>query len=99
MTGIDRLPPVRSLATNRKNLPRVFTVSGGHVDQLYRAAVKRAEIKGLTFHDLRLRHEATSRLAPLYQLHGLAAITGHRSYGTLRRYYHPTAEELARKMR
>jgi hypothetical protein len=34
-----------------------------------------------------LRHEGTSRLAPLYQLHELAAITGHRNYGTLRRYY------------
>ena len=48
---------------------------------------------------LDLRHEATSRLAPLYQLHELAAITGHRSYQTLRRYYHPKAEELALKMR
>src|SRR6202040_3963331 len=78
-------------------LSRVFPASGDQADQVYRAAVRRAKIKDLTFHHL--RHEGTSRLAPLYQLHELAAITGHRNYGTLRRYYHPTAEELARKMR
>jgi integrase len=79
------------------HLRRVIPTSADRVDHAYRAAVRRTGIENLTFHDL--RHEATSRLAPLYQLHELAAITGHRSYQTLRRYYHPKAEELALKMR
>lgn len=51
----------------------------------------------LRFHDL--RHEATSRLFE----HGLnlmevAAITGHKTLGMLRRYTHLKAEDLARKL-
>lgn len=51
----------------------------------------------LRFHDL--RHEATSRLAETFQAHELAKITGHRDLRMLLRYYHPKAEDLARKMR
>jgi len=51
----------------------------------------------LRFHDL--RHEATSRLAETFQAHELAKITGHRDLRMLLRYYHPKAEDLARKMK
>lgn len=50
----------------------------------------------LRFHDL--RHEATSRLAEKFQLHELMKITGHKSSTMLTRYYHPRAEDLAKKM-
>ena len=50
----------------------------------------------LTFHDL--RHEATSRLVSIFPLHDLAKITGHRDPKMLMRYYHPRAEDLARKL-
>ncbi|WP_186046469.1 tyrosine-type recombinase/integrase [Burkholderia gladioli] len=50
----------------------------------------------LCFHDL--RHEATSRLAEKFPLHELAKITGHRDTKMLMRYYHPKAEDLARKL-
>jgi len=50
----------------------------------------------LCFHDL--RHEATSRLAEKFPLHELAKITGHRDTKMLMRYYHPRAEDLARKL-
>lgn len=50
----------------------------------------------LTFHDL--RHEATSRLAEKLQLHELMRVTGHRDTRMLARYYHPRAEDLARKL-
>ena len=50
---------------------------------------------GLRFHDL--RHEATSRLAAIFQMHELAKITGHRDPRMLLRYYHPRAEDLAKK--
>ena len=54
-------------------------------------------LRDLRFHDL--RHEATSRLASLFQLHELAKITGHRDTRMLLRYYHPKAEDLAKKLR
>ncbi len=50
----------------------------------------------LCFHDL--RHEATSRLAEKFPLHELAKITGHRDTKMLMRYYHPRAEDLAKKL-
>ena len=55
-----------------------------------------AYLRDLRFHDL--RHEATSRLASLFQLHELAKITGHRDTRMLLRYYHPDASELAKRM-
>jgi integrase len=55
-----------------------------------------AFLQDLRFHDL--RHEATSRLASLFQLHELAKITGHRDTRMLLRYYHPRAEDLAKKL-
>jgi integrase len=50
----------------------------------------------LRLHDL--RHEATSRLANVYQLHELAKVTGHKDPRMLMRYYHPKAEELAKRL-
>ena len=49
----------------------------------------------LRFHDL--RHEATSRLAEIFPLHELTKITGHKDPRMLMRYYHPRAEDLAKK--
>jgi integrase len=54
-------------------------------------------LTGLHFHDL--RHEATSRLAEkLPNLIELAAVTGHKDLRMLKRYYHPRAVDLARKL-
>lgn len=51
----------------------------------------------LTFHDL--RHVATTRLAEkLPNVIELAAVTGHKDLRMLKRYYHPRAEDLARKL-
>lgn len=50
----------------------------------------------LHFHDL--RHEATSRLADKLQMHELMKVTGHKSSRMLSRYYHPKAEDLAKKL-
>ncbi len=59
---------------------------------------KAAGIKGLRFHDL--RHEAISRLFELGRLNvmEIAAITGHKTLTMLKRYTHPRAEDLARKL-
>lgn len=49
------------------------------------------------FHDL--RHTATTRLAKKIQnVIELASITGHKDLQSLKRYYHPNAEELAEKL-
>lgn len=53
-------------------------------------------LKDLHFHDL--RHEATSRLADKLQLHELMKVTGHKGTRMLARYYHPKAEDLAKKL-
>ncbi|EOB3111709.1 tyrosine-type recombinase/integrase [Yersinia enterocolitica] len=50
----------------------------------------------LRFHDL--RHEATSRLAEIFPMHELTKITGHKDPRMLMRYYHPRAEDLAKKL-
>jgi len=57
--------------------------------------------QGAYFHDLRfhdLRHEATSRLAKVLQIHELAKVTGHKDTRMLLRYYHPHGGELAKKL-
>jgi integrase len=54
-------------------------------------------LQDLRMHDM--RHEATSRLATkLPNLIELAAVTGHRDLRMLKRYYHPRAEDLAKKL-
>jgi integrase len=50
----------------------------------------------LRFHDL--RHEATTRLASIFPMHELAKITGHKDPRMLMRYYHPRAEDLAKRL-
>lgn len=53
-------------------------------------------LKDLRFHDL--RHEATSRLAEVYEMHELAKITGHADTRMLLRYYHPNTKIMAMKL-
>lgn len=53
-------------------------------------------LTNLRLHDL--RHEATSRLAEIFPLHELTKITGHQDTRMLMRYYHPKAEDLAKKL-
>ncbi|KVD97542.1 recombinase [Burkholderia ubonensis] len=62
-------------------------------------AGRRPDTKFLTdlrFHDL--RHEATSRLASIFPMHELTKITGHKDPRMLMRYYHPRAEDLAKRL-
>lgn len=93
---------------------RVFPLSSDTVTQAFERAVARARkiyeqecsdakepadtkfLNDLRFHDL--RHEATSRLAAVYQLHELTKVTGHKEPRMLMRYYHPDAEELAKRL-
>jgi integrase len=93
---------------------RVFDVRADAITRAFERAVARARaaymqqcehdgvepalsfLTDLRFHDL--RHEAASRMAEIYQLHELAKITGHKDPRMLMRYYHPRAEDLAKKL-
>lgn len=75
---------------------KVFDTTQSAVVQSWTRACRRAGIEGLTFHDL--RHEATSRLAEKLALHELMKVTGHKDTKMLARYYHPRAEDLAKKL-
>jgi integrase len=75
---------------------RIFPLSGDDVSHLFHQACMAAGIENLKFHDL--RHEATSRICKLVPMHAAMRITGHKTPAMLMRYYHPKAEELARKL-
>ncbi len=93
---------------------RVFATTASAAKQSWARAVARAQrnyvadcktnkqdpvagfLGEFTFHDL--RHEATSRLAEKLALHELMKVTGHKDSRMLARYFHPRAEDLARKL-
>lgn len=76
---------------------RVFPTTADAVKKAFTRAVERADLGNLHFHDL--RHEATSRIAEkLENVLELSAVTGHKSLTMLKRYYHPRAKDLARKL-
>jgi len=92
----------------------VFSIRSDAVTRAFERAVTRARkgyllecqekrkkpdaryLTDLRFHDL--RHEATSRLAEIFPLHELTKITGHKDPRMLMRYYHPRAEDLAKRL-
>jgi integrase len=96
------------------NAGRVFEIRSDAVTRAFERAVARARklyvdeskatklrpdrkfLMDLRFHDL--RHEATSRLASIFPMHELTKITGHKDPRMLMRYYHPRAEDLAKKL-
>lgn len=62
----------------------------------WRRACVEAKIDDLRFHDL--RHEGTSRLAEHLPLLELSKATGHKDPKMIMRYYHPRAEDSAKKL-
>jgi integrase len=86
-----------------KGLPRsvdtsapLFPLTQDKVIRVFRDACIKASIDHLKFHDL--RHEATSRICDKLPMHEAMRITGHKTPSMLMRYYHPKAEDLARKL-
>ncbi|GJG93876.1 site-specific integrase [Cupriavidus pauculus] len=86
-----------------RDLPRcidgsVFPINAPAHHKAFKRACKRAGLVDLNWHDL--RHTAITRLATkLPNLIELAAVSGHRSLTMLKRYYHPSAVDLAKKIR
>lgn len=80
-----------------KHAGPVLPLSADALKKGFERACARAGIDNFHFHDL--RHEATSRLAEkLPNVIELASVTGHKSVQMLARYYHPRAEDLAKKL-
>ena len=101
--GHPRLVPLSSAAVAvltrlcKRSEGPVFSITAQTTAAAFKRATVRASIKGLRFHDL--RHTATSRMADkLPNVIELAAVTGHNSIQMLKRYYHPNAALLARKL-
>ena len=101
--GTSRTVPLSTHAVQILNeLPRnidgkVFPITHEVVSQAFSRARKQAGVKDVRFHDL--RHMAITRLAEkLPNLIELSAVSGHKSLSMLKRYYHPSAEQLAEKL-
>jgi len=77
---------------------RLFPISAGTCDTLFRRARDAAGIEGLHFHDS--RREATTRLAKKLDVLQLASAGGWRDVNMLHRvYYSPSASEAAKRLR
>lgn len=101
-----------NLTVTKMRRGKVFKTTASAIKQSYMRAVIRARkayeadtaesdrddavLVDLTFHDL--RHEATSRLADVFQMHELMKVTGHKDSRMLARYYHPKMSDLAKKL-
>ena len=101
--GESRTVPLSSKAIQiLESLPRsikgqVFPIKPEAVAAAFIKATRRAGVKDFHFHDL--RHTAITHLATkLPNLIELAAVSGHKSLTMLKRYYHPTAKDLALKL-
>lgn len=86
-----------------KGMPRqisdaspVFPLKKSDVIHTFHDACKTAGIVDFRFHDL--RHEAVSRICDKLPMHEAMRVTGHKTPAMLMRYYHPKAEDLARKL-
>ncbi|MFL9895970.1 site-specific integrase [Paraburkholderia sp. RL17-381-BIF-C] len=113
LRGIPKDSPTHDVVGTHKD--RVFKIRADAVTRAFERAVERARelylaerrltgqrpdgkfLTDLRFHDL--RHEATSRLASIFPMHELTKITGHKDPRMLMRYYHPRAEDLAKRLR
>lgn len=100
--GSPRIVPLSTKAVTilqalPKTGPFVFPITHMCVSAAFQKARERAGISDLHFHDL--RHTATSRIAEkLPNVIELASVTGHQTVQMLKRYYHPKAEALAKKL-
>jgi integrase len=101
--GDSRTVPLSSAAVQvLAELPRhisglVIPVKYFTLDAAFKRGIRRAELEGIRFHDL--RRTAITRMAEkLPNVIELAAVSGHKSLMVLKRYYRPSAMDLAKKL-
>nr|WP_269144574.1 site-specific integrase [Methylicorpusculum oleiharenae] len=85
-----------AVAVMKQILASGLSVDSATAGQLFRKAIKRADITGLHFHDS--RHEALTRLARKLDVLDLARMVGHRDVRSLMIYYNATAFEIAGRL-
>lgn len=73
-----------------------FGISADTRDALFRKAMKRSLVKGLTFHDS--RHLAITRLSKKLDILALARMVGHRDLRQLQIYYNESASDIAKHL-
>lgn len=98
LVGADRVLPISSATLTKGWTRAVERARHAYEEECVVANVEPDDrLLDLHFHDL--RHEATSRLAlKLSNVLELSAVTGHKDLRMLKRYYHPDASDLARKL-
>lgn len=75
----------------------VFPVEKDVLGLRFRQLRTKAGLTGLRFHDA--RHTAATKASKVFSnVLELAAFTGHRSLQSLKRYYHPDATDLAKRL-
>lgn len=101
--GDSRTVPLSTAAVQvLAGLPRhisgvVFPVKFFTLDAAFKRGIRRAGLDKVRFHDL--RRTAITRMAEkLPNVIELAAVSGHKSLMVLKRYYRPSALELASKL-
>ena len=101
--GESRTVPLSSVAVQvLAELPRhisgaVIPVKYFTLDAAFKRGVRRSGLDGVRFHDL--RRTAITRMAEkLPNVIELAAVSGHKSLMVLKRYYRPSAMDLAKKL-
>ncbi|MGR9144839.1 site-specific integrase [Rhizobium leguminosarum] len=75
----------------------IFPIAPGSFEQVWRRLLKRANVTGLRFHDL--RHEGVSRLFERgLNVIEVSTISGHKELRMLRRYSHLSADNLVSRL-
>ncbi len=74
----------------------LFGIEPDSRDALFRKAMKRAQVEGLTFHDS--RHLAITRLSKKLDILALARMVGHRDLRQLQVYYNESAADMAARL-
>lgn len=87
---------IKALPRQISDAAPIFPLAQGSVIRTFRAACIAAGIEDLKFHDL--RHEAATRICGRLPMHEAMRVTGHKTPAMLMRYYHPKAEDLARRL-
>jgi integrase len=94
---LSRAAALFALRTPRDGDARVVPVDAGTFGRYFHLAAMAAGVDGLHFHDS--RREALTRTAErLPNIAELARASGHRGTRSLMIYYHPSAEDIAKKL-
>jgi integrase len=85
------------LCHGKKPEDKIVPINANTFSEYFLEARQKCGLEHLVMHDA--RHEAATRLATkLPNVLELSAVTGHRSLKSLKRYYNPTAAEIANKL-